>query len=781
MSLLDTKAHEALSRHVEVLTTQGGKQLNEGELKKLKKLCKTSDEYVKHTYYLLMTQLEKQHAEVRYSTVLVIKELFKRSHVFRELLLSDFQTFLELAAETNPDEQLPPPKHIAKDLKLMTLKLIQEWTREYSEGYKKLVLAYNYLRQCKKVDFNHIDSQNHAQLQREEEQRQRLENIQQEKVNKAQKEMQDQAAEIHSIVTQLETCFQLLLPPSDTLFTSADFEKSVMQSLRSDNIDDPGARCSTSFAVCEAPEVVYCKNKDSSKSKDIIKNNQLLPLSEIDIQNSKTVAMTNQYKPTQQQREKNTSPSKDDEEDINVLRELFSEEDSLRNHGLRDKMYKIHIEIPKDGGVAVKENENNSAVLENIRDLHCQIIKFLPVTLKWIQIFTKGSNCTDSLKKAIDLKLLLQASIEKYDELKIEKEPEKESKDDSDEDEDFEEVEEKEGYEPVIPPHMRSEYGLSSQLPNSSKNTHPSTSRLWNIKDKNADEHKDPTSWITNVKALYTKMSSCNQSSVQNIKEENSPSTSEDLLLLSNMHDPVKANLLEKAPHRPYDIDLYHWEEEKLEVPAVVKFDSLHKFWQPIENETTEFQAQEGIASLRRRVIDFSGEFVPVNWKCNAPLTNGKLCPRQDRFKCPFHGPIIPRDEKGNAVNSESKYSPRQESQPSTSSGGLDNNQVISTRKQSDWQDPDLLRDIEAATGINLELPHCRGKSQKGKGKGKKSKKKYPGLINIETYQNTTRKRLAKKVFKKSSLKRVAEAMDAMDKKKFLDKFGNQFNYAFSK
>ncbi|XP_022241557.1 UV-stimulated scaffold protein A-like isoform X1 [Limulus polyphemus] len=771
MSLLDTQACEALSRHVEALTTQGGKQLNEVELKKLKKLCKTSDEYVKHAYYLLMTQLEKQHAEIRYSTVLVIKELFKRSHVFRELLLSNFQTFLDLAAETNPDEHLPPPKHIAKDLKLKTLELVQEWTQEYSQGYKKLALAYNYLRQCKKVDFNHIDTRNHAQLQQEEEQRQHLENIMQEKVNRAQKEMQDQAPEIYNILIQLETCFQLLLPPPDTLFTSADWEKSVTQTLRLDNTDNPGTKCGTSFAGCEDPEDIYCKNKDLSKSRDIKDNNQLLPSSEIAIENSKTVVRTNHFKPDQQQIENRTSTSKE-EEDINVLKEFSSEGNSLRHHGLRDKMHKIDIEIPKDGGVTVKENENNSTVLENLDDLYCQIIKFLPVTLKWIQIFTKGSNCTDSLKKAIDLKQLLRSSIEKYEELKIEKKHDKESKDDSDEDEDFEEVEEKEGYEPVIPPHMRNEYatGISPQLPKTSKYTHPTTSRQWSVKDKNQDEDKDPTSWITNIKALCTKMSNSNQSSVQNTKEDSSPSTSKDLLLHSkNTQDPVKAKLLAKAPHRPYDIDLYHWEEEKLEVPTVVKFDSLHKFWQPIENETTEFQAQEGIASLRRRAIDFSGEFVPVKWKCNAPLTNGKLCPRQDRFKCPFHGPIITRDEKGNAVNSESKYSHSQESQPSTSSG-----------KQPDWQDPDLLRDIEAATGINLELPHCRGKSQKGKGKGKKSKKKYPGLINIKTYQNTTRKRLSKKVFKKSSLKRVAEAMDAMDKKKFLDKFGNQFNYAFS-
>ena len=61
-----------------------------------------------------------------------------------------------------------------------------------------------------------------------------------------------------------------------------------------------------------------------------------------------------------------------------------------------------------------------------------------------------------------------------------------------------------------------------------------------------------------------------------------------------------------------------------------------------------------------------------------------------------------------------------------------------------DWQDPELLRDIEAATGIDLKV---------SKGKGKKSKS---GLTCLKTVQNTTRKRLEKKIFHRSAMKRVA-------------------------
>ena len=60
-------------------------------------LCyRQSDAYVKHCFYLVMTQLEKDHSEIRLSSLLIIDEIFNRSHCFRDLLLKDFQNFLEL-------------------------------------------------------------------------------------------------------------------------------------------------------------------------------------------------------------------------------------------------------------------------------------------------------------------------------------------------------------------------------------------------------------------------------------------------------------------------------------------------------------------------------------------------------------------------------------------------------------------------------------------------------------------------------------------------------------
>lgn len=56
-----------------------------------------------------------------------------------------------------------------------------------------------------------------------------------------------------------------------------------------------------------------------------------------------------------------------------------------------------------------------------------------------------------------------------------------------------------------------------------------------------------------------------------------------------------------------------------------------------------------------------------------------------------------------------------------------------------DWQDPHLLNDIKAATGIDLKIPEKRSKG----------KKKKEGLTNLKQINNTVRQRLAKKIVKR--------------------------------
>ncbi|CAF1676032.1 unnamed protein product, partial [Didymodactylos carnosus] len=62
------------------------------------------------------------------------------------------------------------------------------------------------------------------------------------------------------------------------------------------------------------------------------------------------------------------------------------------------------------------------------------------------------------------------------------------------------------------------------------------------------------------------------------------------------------------------------------------------------DNEEMPEHLNDAIMLCQR---DFISELPPIKWKCRVPVGNGKLCERMDRYKCPFHGVIIARDEQG--------------------------------------------------------------------------------------------------------------------------------------
>ena len=80
-------------------------------------------------------------------------------------------------------------------------------------------------------------------------------------------------------------------------------------------------------------------------------------------------------------------------------------------------------------------------------------------------------------------------------------------------------------------------------------------------------------------------------------------------------------------------------------------------------------------------------------------MPSGTLCPRKDREKCPFHGKIVARDNMG---------------QPSMTEDRLeeDTRAEEEKRRNPDWQDPNLLKELKAATGVDLKMPMKRGKGE---------------------------------------------------------------------
>ncbi|XP_068044559.1 UV-stimulated scaffold protein A isoform X1 [Anomalospiza imberbis] len=742
---------QRLAELVEELTTSGEPRLEPGRMKELKKICKSSEEHISHAYHLLLTRLQEEHAEMRFSAFQVVQELFARSHQFRTLLISNFQEFLELTVGIDHEQPLPPPKEVAQKLRKAAIKAVQDWHEKYGEAYKKLSLGYHFLKQNKKVDFQDVHARTVAERRREEEKQKRLENIYKEKVKRTEKEMEEMSQEIADTLTEMENCFQLLMPdPFNFGVNEIDLELSKQTSA---NEARPASPLSSQGQVY--PSSWGCMDDEQPCcSKDI------LPVSQrVTADGSKEV----DEKPEQEELDGGTrsdipfsGPALDDDDD--------DYQTFVRNHGLISHKYTLDLEISTD--IKVQENEDNTAIINSVMDAHKLLRnKFWPSVQSWIQLLTRAGINDGRLRCAIELKNKLETAMKKYKEMDISFKARKRKvmkasdEDDDDEDEDeFVEVPEKEGYEPHIPDHLRKEYGLEPQSPpkapvaKASAGAAPLSSR--SLLKGNEDE-LDPTCAAATLKLLRDKL-----------PKLPSPHASESAASeTANLEDPdSKRRKLEeraKAPLMPFGLDLHYWGEDQPSAGKILKFTSEHRFWAPSEVEE-EVENKEITEMLKTRYITFAGRFEPVKHKCRAPMPDGTLCERQDRIKCPFHGKIIPRDDSGIPVNAEDRA--REEKM-----------KFEKQAAQPEWRDPEFLREVEAATGLDLGSSKCNGKGQKKKGK----KQKYPNLTDLKQQANTSRSRLEKKVFNKGAMKRVMKAMNQMDQRKH-EKFANQFNYALN-
>lgn len=746
---------QKLSQLVEDLTTSGDPQLNPEKMKELKKICKSSDEHISHAYHLLMTQLNQEHAEIRFSAFQIVDELFTRSHQFRTLIISNFQEFLELTIETDHEQPLPPPKEVAQKLKKTAIKSVQAWHEKYGEAYKKLSLGYHFLKQNKKVDFQDINVRTLAERRREEEKQKRLDNIYKEKAKRAEKEMEEMSQEIQDTLTEMENCFRLLMPdPFD--FTVNDAELDPVTE-RTANEDKPTSSLSMQIADCQPSLLGHMDDEQPCCSKDLPSVSPCLIVGRNRDMNEELGL------PEQKEIERG---ERSEAEIIAAASNDDDYETFVRNHGLGSHKYTLNLEISTD--VNVRENEDNTAIINNIIDAHKLIRnKFLPSVQSWIQLFTRAGINDDCLRCAIDFKNKLETAMEKHKEMNIDYKERKrkvmkvsDNEDDEDEDE-FVEVPEKEGYEPHIPDHLRKEYGLEPQSSPKAlaRGTvmRPALLSSHSQSERN-EEELDPTCAAATLKLIrdkLPKLPSLNTSSSSNPE----PAASGELVSETGKLEEERA----KAPIIPFGLDLYYWGQDQPTAGKILKFSSQHRFWAPNEMEE-EVENKEVAEMLKSRCITFSGKFEPVKHKCRAPMPDGRLCERQDRVKCPFHGKIIPRDDSGNPVNPEDKM--REEKK-----------RFEKQAEQPEWQDPEFMREVEAATGIDLGSSRYSGKGKGGKNKGKK--RKYPNLTDLKQEANTSRSRLGKKVFNKGAMKRVVKAMNRMDQKKH-EKFANQFNYALN-
>lgn len=132
---------EQLGRLIENVANSGCRKLNENDLKEFKNLCKNGDDdLIDFVYRVMIMNLEKNHSQKRYSTILLIEQLFPRSHRFRTLFTD--QANLNYFFKLTLAPQLPKPKLYAKLLKEKVNQLVKVWIDKYGIGYPYLEQIY---------------------------------------------------------------------------------------------------------------------------------------------------------------------------------------------------------------------------------------------------------------------------------------------------------------------------------------------------------------------------------------------------------------------------------------------------------------------------------------------------------------------------------------------------------------------------------------------------------------------------------------------------------------
>lgn len=111
--------------------------------------------------------------------------------------------------------------------------------------------------------------------------------------------------------------------------------------------------------------------------------------------------------------------------------------------------------------------------------------------------------------------------------------------------------------------------------------------------------------------------------------------------------NPLKLKLKAEAPVVRWGSHLDNWGSDRVFM-ANQRGLELESHWGRVDNDAVI--PADKIAELNVQAMPYEEKQIEIQ-PCRAPLRKGRLCQRKDLKVCPFHGPIIPRDDEGRPLN----------------------------------------------------------------------------------------------------------------------------------
>lgn len=135
--------------------------------------------------------------------------------------------------------------------------------------------------------------------------------------------------------------------------------------------------------------------------------------------------------------------------------------------------------------------------------------------------------------------------------------------------------------------------------------------------------------------------------------KESKSSNTDSLLHGGNQSEsnPLRSKLLTKAPVVRWGSHLDSWGSNRVFMANQRGLD-LESHWGRVDDDAVI--PSDIISELSVPAMPYEEKQIEIQ-PCRAPLRKGGLCRRRDMKICPFHGPIIPRDDEGKLLTSPSE------------------------------------------------------------------------------------------------------------------------------
>ncbi|KAK7338065.1 hypothetical protein VNO77_18662 [Canavalia gladiata] len=276
------------------------------------------------------------------------------------------------------------------------------------------------------------------------------------------------------------------------------------------------------------------------------------------------------------------------------------------------ELQQIRLEALKEGD-KVYENSDNKVVFDTLRELYKLLLtKHLVSIQEWISVLVRvevaDSRFRDSmLKEFIDIRNRLKSVKNKCEEAGCSLL----NKSKLDEEEDFWE-----------------EGNVSMEIPSSVPNN----------KNRSLD-----------VASTSQKMHNDNPGSYD--KESNGSETGRLLHQGTEIEsNSLRSKLIAEAPMVRWGSYLDNWGSDRVFM-ANQRGLELESHWGRVDDDAVI--PADKIAELNVLAMPYEEKKIEIQ-PCLAPLRKGGVCQRRDLKVCPFHGPIIPRDDEGRPLNQSS-------------------------------------------------------------------------------------------------------------------------------